>query len=371
MVLPLIAIYATDMAGATPFLLGLAVGAYGLTQACLQIPMGWLSDLIDRRWVVAGGLLMLVLGSAVAATASSIAGIILGRFLQGSGAIASATMALAADFTRPSQRAKASAVIGASIAIAFALALVLGPALATQGGLQMVFWGTAILAFCGVLIVLCLPKPPAISERVAVEGSGFEQSRLSEVLQPSALRIMYLSIFCLHFLLMAVFVVVPSSLITEAQIVRDHHAWVYLAALLLSIPGIYVLVKGRRYLEHPVRSVVSGLIILAVGLALLAWGGLLGTLLGLLLFFTGFTALEAILPSLTSIVAPERARGTAMGVFASSQFIGVFIGGVAGGFLLTSYGSVGVWLGMLVLIACWAAFVMVSPLRTANLAEAP
>ena len=182
---------------------------------------------------------------------------------------------------------------------------------------------------------------------------------------------MYLSIFCLHFLLMAVFVVVPSSLITEAQIVRDHHAWVYLGALLLSIPGIYVLVKGRRYLEHPVRSVVSGLIILAVGLALLAWGGLLGTLLGLLLFFTGFTALEAILPSLTSIVAPERARGTAMGVFASSQFIGVFIGGVAGGFLLTSYGSVGVWLGMLVLIACWAAIVMVSPLRTANLAEAP
>ena len=371
MVLPLIAIYATDMTGTTPFLLGLAVGAYGLTQACLQIPMGWLSDLVDRRWVVAGGLLMLVLGSAVAATASSIAGIILGRFLQGSGAIASATMALAADFTRPSQRAKASAVIGASIAIAFALALVLGPALATQGGLQMVFWGTAVLAFCGVLIVLCLPKPPAINERVAVEGSGFEQSRLSEVLQPSALRIMYLSIFCLHFLLMAVFVVVPSSLVVEAQIVRDHHAWVYLGALLLSVPGIYFLVKGRRYLEHPVRSVVSGLVILALGLALLAWGGLPGTLLGLLLFFTGFTALEAILPSLTSIVAPERARGTAMGVFASSQFIGVFIGGVAGGFLLTSYGSVGVWLGMLVLIACWAATVMVSPLRTANLAEAP
>ena len=148
MVLPLIAIYATDMAGATPFLLGLAVGAYGLTQACLQIPMGWLSALIDRRWVVAGGLLMLVLGSAVAATASSIAGIILGRFLQGSGAIASATMALAADFTRPSQRAKASAVIGASIAIAFALALVLGPALATQGGLQMVFLGLLWCSHC-------------------------------------------------------------------------------------------------------------------------------------------------------------------------------------------------------------------------------
>lgn len=370
MVLPLIAIYATDMTGATPFLLGLAVGAYGLTQACLQIPMGWLSDLIDRRWVVAGGLLMLILGSAVAATASTIAGVIFGRFLQGSGAIASATMALAADFTRPSQRAKASAIIGASIAIAFALALVLGPALASQGGLQTVFWGTAALAFCGVLIVLCLPKPPAIAERVAIEGARFEQSRLSDVLQPSSLRTMYLSIFCLHFLLMAVFVVVPSSLVTEAEIVRDHHAWVYLGALLLSVPGIYILVKGRRYLEHPVKSVVSGLLILAAGLALLAWGGLAGTLLGLLLFFTGFTALEAILPSLTSIVAPERARGTAMGVFASSQFIGVFIGGVVGGYLLTAYGAVGVWLGMLVLIGLWTMTVAVSPLRTVNLAEA-
>ena len=139
MVLPLIAVYSADMTGATPFLLGLAVGAYGLTQSTLQIPMGWLSDRIDRRWVIVFGLSLLVLGSVVAALSSSIWGVIAGRFLQGAGAIASATMALVADYTRVEQRAKASAIIGGSIAIAFGLALVLGPTFANFGGLQGVF----------------------------------------------------------------------------------------------------------------------------------------------------------------------------------------------------------------------------------------
>ena len=203
MVLPLIAIYSADMIGATPFLLGLAVGAYGLTQATLQIPMGWLSDRIDRRWVIVFGLCLLLAGSLVAAYSTSIWGVIAGRFLQGAGAIASATMALVADYTRVEQRAKASAIIGGSIAVAFGLALVLGPTFANFGGLQAVFAVTAILALAGILVVGFLPKPDRQAAKARDEAAKFHRSRLTEVLSIKSLNTMYVSIFFLHFLLMA------------------------------------------------------------------------------------------------------------------------------------------------------------------------
>ena len=286
MVLPLISIYSADMVGATPFLLGLAVGAYGLTQATLQIPMGWLSDHIDRRWVIVFGLSLLVAGSVVAALSTSIWGIIGGRFLQGAGAIASATMALVADYTRVEQRAKASAIIGGSIAIAFGLALVLGPTFANFGGLQAVFAATGVLALAGMGVVALLPQPQRFQRAHREEGAGFNRSRLSDVLSIKSLNTMYLSIFFLHFLLMAVFVVVPSSLETQANISREHHAWVYLAALVLAVPGIYWLIKGRRYMNTPTRTLLTCLGVLLVGLISLAIGGPPATLFGLLLFFT-------------------------------------------------------------------------------------
>ena len=198
MVLPLISIYSADMVGATPFLLGLAVGAYGLTQAVLQIPMGWLSDHIDRRWVIVFGLLLLVAGSVVAALSTSIWGVIGGRFLQGAGAIASATMALVADYTRVEQRAKASAIIGGSIAIAFGLALVLGPTFANFGGLQLVFAATGALALAGIVVVAFLPKPQRVQRAHREEGAGFQRSRLADVLSITSLNTMYLGIFFLQ-----------------------------------------------------------------------------------------------------------------------------------------------------------------------------
>lgn len=364
MVLPLISIYSADMVGATPFLLGLAVGAYGLTQATLQIPMGWLSDHIDRRWVIVFGLSLLVAGSVVAALSTSIWGVIGGRFLQGAGAIASATMALVADYTRVEQRAKASAIIGGSIAIAFGLALVLGPTFANFGGLQAVFAATGVLALAGMGVVAFLPKPQRFQRAHREEGAGFNRSRLSDVLSIKSLNTMYLSIFFLHFLLMAVFVVVPSSLETQANISREHHAWVYLAALVLAVPGIYWLIQGRRYMNTPTRTLLTCLGVLLVGLVLLAIGGPPATLFGLLLFFTGFTALEAMLPSLASIYAPADSRGTAMGVFASSQFSGVFFGGVLGGALLGTSGVIGVWLGLSVLALGWVFLLSVSRLAS-------
>ena len=364
MVLPLISIYSADMVGATPFLLGLAVGAYGLTQATLQIPMGWLSDHIDRRWVIVFGLSLLVAGSVVAALSTSIWGVIGGRFLQGAGAIASATMALVADYTRVEQRAKASAIIGGSIAIAFGLALVLGPTFANFGGLQAVFAATGVLALAGMGVVAFLPKPQRFQRAHREEGAGFNRSRLSDVLSIKSLNTMYLSIFFLHFLLMAVFVVVPSSLETQANISREHHAWVYLAALVLAVPGIYWLIQGRRYMNTPTRTLLTCLGVLLVGLISLAIGGPPATLFGLLLFFTGFTALEAMLPSLASIYAPADSRGTAMGVFASSQFSGVFFGGVLGGALLETSGVIGVWLGLSVLALGWVFLLSVSRLAS-------
>jgi MFS family permease len=364
MVLPLISIYSADMVGATPFLLGLAVGAYGLTQAMLQIPMGWLSDHIDRRWVIVFGLLLLVAGSVVAALSTSIWGVIGGRFLQGAGAIASATMALVADYTRVEQRAKASAIIGGSIAIAFGLALVLGPTFANFGGLQLVFAATGALALAGIVVVAFLPKPQRVQRAHREEGAGFQRSRLADVLSITSLNTMYLGIFFLHFILMAVFVVVPSSLETQANISREHHAWVYLGALVLAVPGIYWLIQGRRYMNAPTRTLLTCLGVLLVGLMSLAIGGPTGTLFGLLLFFTGFTALEAMLPSLASIYAPVDSRGTAMGVFASSQFSGVFFGGVLGGALLETFGVIGVWLGLSVLALGWVFLLSVSRLAS-------
>ena len=364
MVLPLISIYSADMVGATPFLLGLAVGAYGLTQAVLQIPMGWLSDHIDRRWVIVFGLLLLVAGSVVAALSTSIWGVIGGRFLQGAGAIASATMALVADYTRVEQRAKASAIIGGSIAIAFGLALVLGPTFANFGGLQLVFAATGAIALAGIVVVAFLPKPQRVQRAYREEGAGFNRSRLADVLSITSLNTMYLSIFFLHFILMAVFVVVPSSLETQANISREHHAWVYLGALVLAVPGIYWLIQGRRYMNAPTRTLLTCLGVLLVGLMSLAIGGPTGTLFGLLLFFTGFTALEAMLPSLASIYAPVDSRGTAMGVFASSQFSGVFFGGVLGGALLETFGVIGVWLGLSVLALGWVFLLSVSRLAS-------
>ena len=360
MVLPLIAVYSADMTGATPFLLGLAVGAYGLTQSTLQIPMGWLSDRIDRRWVIVFGLSLLMLGSVVAALSSSIWGVIAGRFLQGAGAIASATMALVADYTRVEQRAKASAIIGGSIAIAFGLALVLGPTFANFGGLQGVFSVTALLATAGIGVVCFLPKPDRRAAASRDAAVGFQRNRLAEVLSIKSLNTMYASIFALHFLLMAVFVVVPTGLESEAGIAREHHALAYLGALVFSLPGIYLLVKGRRYIQAPTQTLLISLTVLLLGLVAMAIGGFVATLAGLWLFFTGFTALEAMLPSLASVYAPESSRGTAMGVFASSQFIGGFFGGLLGGLLLELSGTTGVWLGMSLLTLLWAIVLGVS-----------
>jgi MFS family permease len=341
MVLPLFAVYAQELSGSNVASIGLALGAYGLTQAALQVPLGWLSDQVGRKPVIIGGLCFLVLGSVVAAAADTLTGLAIGRLLQGSGAIASATMALAADYTRVEQRTKASAIIGASIGVSFALALVLGPILAAWGGLPRVFEVTAVMGGLGLMVVLFwLPATPQLSE--AGNAHIADRERLGEALWGRGLGILYASIFCLHLLLMAAFTAIPSVMTEQVGLAPEQHAWMYLATLCAAIPGIAILVRWRRELEDPRPLLALTVLLTVVGLMVAVWAVSLTALgLGLVLFFAGFTALETILPALVSIFAPVSLRGTAMGIFSSAQFLGVFTGGVLGGGALQLGGATG------------------------------
>lgn len=341
MVLPLFAVYAQELAGANAASIGLALGAYGLTQAALQVPLGWLSDQIGRKPVMLVGLSVLIVGSIVAASAETLTGLAIGRLLQGSGAIASATMALAADYTRVEQRTKASAIIGASIGVSFALALVVGPVLAAWGGLPRVFEVTAVMGGLGLMVVLFwLPATPQRSD--AGRAHIADRDRLGEALWGRGLGILYASIFCLHLLLMAAFTAIPSVMTDQVGLDPAHHAWLYLVTLCSALPGVAVLVRRREQTGDPRTLIMVTIILTVVGLIAALWSVSLALLgLGLVLFFIGFTALETILPALVSIFAPASLRGTAMGIFSSAQFLGVFTGGALGGNALHFGGALG------------------------------
>jgi MFS family permease len=358
MVLPLLALYAADLPGASPALIGLALGIYGLTQALLQIPFGWLSDQIGRKPVIVGGLILFALGSVVAGMAESIEGIVLGRTLQGAGAIASTVMALVADLTREEQRTKAMAVVGMSIGLSFAVALVLGPVVAAAGGLSAVFWFTAALAVAGIVIVVLLVPAPAAHgiEHIDV---GTRAGLIGRSLRDGALQRLNFGVFTLHFILMACFLVVPGFLEQTAGIDRSQHWYVYLPALLLSIAGMVPLMIVAERGGRPHQMFLLGIALLLV--AVVALGVTASATLfyaALWLFFVGFNYLEATLPSLVSKTVFAGGKGTAMGVYSTCQFLGAFAGGAAGGWLL-QYAGVGTLIGTCVaLAALWLILVL-------------
>lgn len=361
MVLPLLALYAGDFPGATPTLIGLALGMYGLTQALLQIPLGWLSDKIGRKPVIISGLLMFAIGSVVAATADSLTGIILGRTLQGAGAIASTVMALVADLTREEQRTKAMAVVGMSIGLSFAVALVLGPVVASFGGLSVVFWFTAALAFVGIAIVVFLvPSPPEMG--VEHTQAGAKLGLMRRILTNSVLLRLNFGVFALHFILTASFLVVPGLLEQTFGVDRDQHWMVYLPVLLLSLAGMVPLMilaeRGGRL--HQMFLLGIALVFAAIATLDFASSSLLfyG---GLWLFFVGFNYLEATLPSLLSKSVSADGKGTAMGVYSTCQFLGAFAGGAGGGWLLQHLGEYVLTGVCLLLAAAWWLVVLRAP----------
>lgn len=335
MVLPVLGIYAVDLPGATPEKLGIALGAYGLTQACLQLPLGWLSDRIGRLPIVIVGLCLFIAGSLVAAAADTIHGIIAGRFLQGAGAIAAALTALAADSTRESQRTKAMAVIGASVGLSFVLAIVLGPVIAASLGLQGVFLVTAGLGAIGLVIVLTL-LPKNMPKAAAIADGDWAVDHVFG----GTLPVLYASVFLLHGLMMATFLIIPGALVNAFAFAAGDHWIIYLLTVMLSIPPALLIMRMGRSGEDP-RSALSWAIVSLIGgilMALLA-PNLMTVGAGLWLMFVGINALEAILPATVTRVAPGRLRGTALGIFASCQFLGIFVGGALAGFILSAGGS--------------------------------
>jgi predicted MFS family arabinose efflux permease len=364
LILPVFALYAHDLAGATPLLVGIAIGAYGLTQAILQIPFGMLSDRIGRKPVIYGGLAVFVLGSVIAALATSIEGVILGRVIQGAGAVSAAVTALTADLTRDEVRTRAMAGIGASIGLAFGLALVLGPAIARLWGLSGVFWATAALAFGGILILwLVVPHPDRRSiHRDAEPVAG----QLLGVLRDGQLLRMNFGIFSLHVMMTALFLVIPQTIV-DAGVPAEDHWTVYLpvlvASLVCMIPFI-ILAEGRGRIKPVFLGAIAALGATAAGFAL--WAGRLVPLLILLaLFFTAINLLEALLPSIVSKVARAGAKGTAMGVYSTSQFFGAFLGGTLGGAVHQAFGAPGVAVFAALCAVLWliAAATMTPPER--------
>lgn len=352
MVLPVLTTYGMALQGATQSLIGIAIGIYGLAQALFQIPFGLLSDRVGRRPLIVAGLLIFALGSVVAATTDSIWGIILGRALQGSGAIAAAVMALLSDLTREQNRTKAMAFIGVSFGITFAIAMVLGPVITHAFGLSALFWGIALLALAGIAITLTIIPQP--SHHVLNRESAIVKDSFSLVLRNSRLLKLNTGIMSLHILLMASFVALPQAM-ESAGFLRQQQWVVYLTTMLVSfvavIPFVIYAEKKRQMKRVFVACVV--MIFLAEIVLWLAGQHLWVIFAGIQLFFIAFNVMEAILPSLVSKEAPAGYKGTAMGIYSTSQFIGVAIGGSLGGWLLQLDGAALVFLGSAVVAAIW------------------
>lgn len=353
MILPVFVLFADSYEAATPALVGLAVGIYGLTQALCQIPLGALSDRIGRKPILIGGLLVFAFGSLIAAMADHIAWVIVGRFLQGTGAIASTLMALAADLSRPAQRTKIMAVIGISIGMSFSLALILGPWLAGQWGVSGIFWFTAALAIAGVGVVYYwVPSPQAKKHHVDTEVTF---SALFEVFQQKSLMHLNLGIFILHLSMMALFMVVPLTIQQHLGDDPSRHVGLYLSVLVCAfvcmVPAI--ILAEKRGLMKPMFLLAIALLLIGQYLIWQAGDSWSALVMGLVLYFTGFNFLEASLPSLVSKLAHPARKGTAMGLYSSCQFMGAFLGAWLAGILTAHYGAFGAMAFSFGLIAVW------------------
>jgi predicted MFS family arabinose efflux permease len=338
MILPVFALYAENLRGTTPALVGIAIGIYGLTQAVLQIPYGMLSDRVGRKKVIAFGLLMFAIGSVVAAMADSINGVILGRALQGGGAIAAAIMALTADLTREEHRVSAMAVIGVSIGMSFMVSLIAGPLLHQWIGVDGIFWLTAALSLCAIgVLYLVVPNP--VHSSFHRDATTAPQQLGTVLRDPQLLRLDF-GVMVLHMTLTATFVVLPLALRDVAKLASKDHWMVYAPVMLMSmvmmVPFV-IIAESKRRLKEVFGAAIMTLAVAEVVLVL-EHNSIAGIVFALFLFFIAFNVLEATLPSLVAkIVSPDR-KGTAMGVFSTSQFLGAFLGGMIGGWLHGAFG---------------------------------
>jgi len=352
LILPVFAIHAAHLKGGDDqTLVGIALGTYGLTQALLQIPFGMASDRLGRKPVIVFGLLLFAAGSFFAATTDDMWLTIIGRSLQGAGAISSAVAAFAADLTREEHRTKAMGMIGASIGLVFALSMVLAPALYQSVGMSGIFSLTGILALAAIWVVISVvpPQPPVVAV-----APGDKPGLVSVLRNPELLRLNF-GIFALHIVLMAIFVIIPLALVRVGGLPISEHWKVYLPAVLVSfalmMPGIRLMEK-KGWMKLVFLGCIGAMALIQVGF----WLGMAHFYLLVFLlfgFFAVFNILEAALPSLISRFAPPAAKGTAIGVYNTTQTLGLFVGGIAGGWLAQNFGESAVFVFGFAIIALW------------------
>ena len=369
LVLPVFALEARKYPGGDdPALIGLAMGIYGLTQGLLQIPFGMASDRLGRKRVIVFGLLIFALGSLIAGSADTLTGLLVGRSVQGAGAVSAAVTALLADLTRDSVRTKAMALVGASIGLMFALSLVVSPVIAAHIGLSGLFVLTAVLALLGTAVVVWGVPAEPMAHKDAARGG------LRQVLSSPALLRLNIGVFVLHAVQLAMWVAIPAFLV-QAGLGKDDHWQIYLPAVLGSfvLMGSIFALERRGYLRAVFLGAIALIALVQVALLWVSSGAPSVMCLAWLLFafFCGFNVLEATQPSLVSRIAPAASRGAAMGVYNTLQSLGFFAGGVMGGQLVKSYGTQGLFLTCAALMVLWlvVAWPMVAPKRPAHSAK--
>jgi predicted MFS family arabinose efflux permease len=345
--LPVLSLYAAGLEGQTPLLVGLAVGAYGLTQAGLQIPLGALSDRIGRVPVIIGGLAVFAIGSIVAALGDTIWDVITGRLLQGAGAISATLTALIADATREQFRTRSMAIMGIGIGLSFMIALIAGPLLGARFGVPALFWIAASLAVVAALMLRGLPE--------GIVPPKAQSWNLVPAFRPELMRLDFY-VFLLHAILTASFVALPFLLTARLDMPVTSHWQVYIGALIVSLLGTVPLIMSDER-QGKVRTVGIAVTLLLAGQLMLAFGsfGVMPVFIALAVFFAGFNFLEAGLPARLSLLADGDARGASLGAFSSAQFLGAFAGGLIGGRFLATGRPTDVFFVCALLAAIWLA----------------
>ena len=364
MLFPVMSIYAAEYDNSTPFLIGMAIGVYGLTQALLQIPFGYLSDRFGRKPILIIGLLIFFLGSVLAANTSNLNLVVLGRALQGGGAISAVLMAFLADSVNEENRAKANAFVGFQIGVAFMLSLLIGPIISSKVGLQGLFWTIALLSLIALIIVFSLEQSKPVTY-YKLSMKAFRETLTKELVT------LDLSIFSLHLILAAGFIVMP-ILIIENQIVSMVNNWhLYLPAIFLSFLGMLPLIVVSEKFKKTKYILLLCILLLIISQFIFFNASLSFQLflITLTIFFIAFNSIEALLPSLLSRTASSTKRGLAMGIFSTSQFLGTFFGGAIGGLIYDIYDLNSVFLFTIFVALIWWFLILLMPLKTRTLKE--
>jgi len=352
LIMPVLSLFAEQLEGSTPALIGLSIGIYGISQSILQIPFGLMSDRFGRKKIIISGLIIFLIGSVVAALSTTIYGVLLGRAIQGSGAIAAPIMALVADLTQEVHRTKAMALIGLSIGVSFGVAITAGPIIAGLIGVHGIFWLIAGLSFIAIFVVRFLVPDPQKSKMH--RDAELVPSQFFNILKNTELLRLNYGIFVLHAMLTASFVVLP-LLMRDAGLVPDQHWRVYLPVFVVSMAAIIpfvIVAEKKRKMKAVFIGAIATLVLADLGLMQFS-SSLIGIIGFLWLFFTGFNLLEATLPSLVSKTASADLRGTAMGVYSTSQFLGAGMGGGIGGWCYGQMGASGVFLFCAIAAFSW------------------